>query len=116
TQSPRRIKRGVERRYSLGVETAAAEFGTATGQRRARIDRIQRTVELPNKAPLPQRHQAKTPASSASIYSRTCCARPSCTSCIAVRPSKPGRGSERYHAYAINSEPNRGATLLSTST
>ena len=43
-------------------------------------------------------NQAWTPASTASIYSSTSFALPSCTSCMAVRPPKPDKGSDRYQA------------------
>ena len=92
------IERGVEGRGALRVESPSIEFSTTPGERFTRIDRVEGAVERTCITPSRKRHQAKTPASTASMYSRTCCALPSCTNCIAVWPSNPGRGAERYQA------------------
>lgn len=92
------VQRGVEGEGALGVKAPSTEISASSGQGFTRLDRVQGAIGRPCVAPIFQRHQAKTPASTASIYSRTCCALPSRTSCMAVRPPKPGRGSERYHA------------------
>jgi ParB family chromosome partitioning protein len=92
------IERCVEGRGALCVESPSITLSAAPGERFTRIDWVEGAIERTRITPSVKRHQAKTPASTASMYSRTCCALPSCTNCIAVWPSNPGRGSERYQA------------------